>query len=311
MYYSSFGGTPTRVVAGFWAYWASFPGADAMIAKIDMGPCEARLIMQSSGEPYIKGDGTPTMGSVVYGSNLVAGVWYWIELMADKTVNPWIFRARIHNATIETSGAATASNCGSDFVLLGNNNSATHATRYSLLKYGTSSTDDDWVTPSHILNGSFETDLSYWSNYATASSARSNTQAKEGSWSCRVTTAAADDGITYPKVEGLSISTTYYLSAWVYTDSTEQIAVGWNEFTSADGYLTTVQTQPVITGGVWTKITCSAATQATGTKIQPFVSVRNTAVNFYVDSVWLATTPQPAEVDSTYKLRTISSGARW
>jgi len=144
VYYSNFGGAPTRVMTGFWFYFSSFPGADAQIAKIDVASCEARLIMQSSGEPYIKADGSPTMASQLYGSNLSTGTWYWVELMLDVSANPWEFRAIIGATTLSTTGALAASDGGNGFVLLGTNRADTITCYYSYLHYGTATGDTDW-----------------------------------------------------------------------------------------------------------------------------------------------------------------------
>ena len=148
VYYSPFGGTPTRVVAGFWWRMPSLPGANAtMIGKIDAGPTECRMRVDSSGAVFIAADGTPSMASVYLGSDLVAGTWYWIEMMIDKSANPWVFRARINGTTFSTSGAAAASNCGGDFLMLGNNENETFSSNFSYPVYATASSATDWLGP--------------------------------------------------------------------------------------------------------------------------------------------------------------------
>lgn len=150
VFYNTFGGTPARALAGFFFRFDAFPGTNAQIAKMDMGPTEARLVMNASGEPSIKSDGAPTMTEVYLGRNLSTGVWYWAELMSDKSANPWVFRARIDGTDISTSGAAAASNCGGDFVLLGTNRADTETVYLSYLKYGVPVGSSDWYGPPNV-----------------------------------------------------------------------------------------------------------------------------------------------------------------
>ena len=144
VYYSTFGGSPTRVMVGFWFLFGTMPSADAQIAKIDFGSCEARLIMQSSGVPYIKADGTPGMVSSVFSSSLATNTWCWVELMLDVSADPWVLRANLNGSTVTTSGTATATTAGSAFVLLGTNRADTMTCRYSYMNYGTAASSTDW-----------------------------------------------------------------------------------------------------------------------------------------------------------------------
>lgn len=150
--YSAFGGTPTMVVCGFWFYLNALPAANTMIAKIDMGPVEGRIRTNPSGQLYIAGDGTPTMASAFLANNLSIQTWYWIELLVDKSANPWVLKANRDGNIASTSGAVAASNCGADFVMLGTNGAETLTAYYSYLEYGTANNNTDWLgAPSRPL----------------------------------------------------------------------------------------------------------------------------------------------------------------
>lgn len=136
-----------------------------------------------------------------------------------------------------------------------------------------------------VTNGDFEGGTTGWSASGTASIAQSTTQVYRGAHSLRVTNAAANDGAVYVRTSGLLPSTIYTFRSRVYLDSTEQIAIGWNEYTSADGYIATRQNQPTITGAGWAEIVHQARTDATAAKFDYFCSIRNTGVDFYLDEV--------------------------
>lgn len=315
VYYNPFGGTPTRVVGGFFFRYNSLPGGDAQIAKLDMGPAEGRLIMQASGRPFIIVDGTPTMASVDLGRDLVANRWYWAELMADKSANPWEFRANIDGTVISTTGAAAASNCGSDFMLLGTNRTDTETVYLSYLKYGRAFGDSDWFGPpgdatNLIYNGTFDDDIAYWSATGTAAVSRSTAQRWVGPASMLVDCSADNDGCAYQTItDRILHPVSYRLSAYVYPTTSCELRIGFNELTEEGVYLSTQQTYwPGLRSQTWQQITRTGV-MANANARQALVFVASSApfADFYVDDVEWYFSPTAADVPSPPAGR----GASW
>lgn len=134
-----------------------------------------------------------------------------------------------------------------------------------------------------ITNGGFEVDTSGWTASGGASIARSTVEAFAGVASLRVTNAAANDGTVYTR-GAANPSKLHAISAAFRLDTTEQVGFGWNEYTSADGYIRTVQDQPTLTGGGWVEASIMFRTRPTCGKIEPFFSIRNSGVDFYLDA---------------------------
>lgn len=138
-----------------------------------------------------------------------------------------------------------------------------------------------------ITNPDFEVNTTGWSVSGTGTIARSGAQFHAGAWSLRCDVLLLDEGALYAQ-QTVTTSTSYTLSAWFRTDSAEQVGIGWNEFQS-DGttYLRTTQSQQYLSATTWTQVSHTVTTLANGAKVNPFFSIRNTAVDFYLDDASL------------------------
>lgn len=135
-----------RCVLGAWIRFPSFPATnDTHVFKLDFGPTEGWMVVNTSGQPYIRADGTPTMGSQYHSADLVADNWYWTQLMADVSANPWELKLNIGGTVTTTTGAAAASNLNPGIFLLGNTTGGDAITVYhGHAKMGVASDDNDW-----------------------------------------------------------------------------------------------------------------------------------------------------------------------
>lgn len=144
--YAPFGSTPTRVVAGWWWRIEGTPGSTQVVGAIDMGSCQGLLAIKNTGQMFIRADGTPTISEVATGFSPSLSTWYWLEFMVDKSANPWEIRSNLNGTVSSGTGAQAASNCGSDYVVLGSELSSTYTAYYAYLNYGTAANDSDWIT---------------------------------------------------------------------------------------------------------------------------------------------------------------------
>lgn len=144
-----------------------------------------------------------------------------------------------------------------------------------------------------LPNPEFETNTTGWIGSGTpATVTRSSTWAKTGSWSLRVVNTAADDGALTTPWNNVPVagSTAYQFSGWIYADSSCEVDVGWNEYDSGGGYLTTQHSNANFfpTGSVAYFIQETyPATQATTAYLEVFVSIRNSSIDFYLDTLYL------------------------
>lgn len=135
----------TRVVFGVWLRFPAFPSVTGTrVFKIDYGLTEGWMRITASGEPIIRADGTPTMSDANSGLNLSLNTWYWTQLMADVSANPWELRFKLGSTVIQTTGAAAASNLNNGNFLLGNTSGESLTFYYANPMMGVAADDDDW-----------------------------------------------------------------------------------------------------------------------------------------------------------------------
>ncbi|MEV0220900.1 hypothetical protein [Streptomyces sp. NPDC050704] len=117
-------------------------------------------------------------------------------------------------------------------------------------------------------NPTFETDGTGWTAFGGATYARSNTQAKFGSWSGLLTTGADASPRYEAATTAVTAGASYRASGWINPGSALPAGVGIsvNWYTSADAYISTSSNNLVPTAGVWAQWDATVTAPPTAAK---------------------------------------------
>lgn len=143
----------------------------------------------------------------------------------------------------------------------------------------------------HVTNPSFETNLTGWLDWESASGwsrtilSRDSTRSASGTYSMKVTLPSGSfiNKGTKTTVSGLTVGQNYRLSAKFYVPSGSTkvyLAIGTSPWTS-----------PTISAGVWTEVSVEWTATSTSTEIVASLPEGVTGNSFYLDSVMMVELP--------------------
>lgn len=149
--YNVFDNTQSRVVVGLWVRFSAFSSSgESRFIGVWGGTGTTFGLMRilPSGSTGLIGDGTPTIPNAYRsGADLSLDTWYWMQMMFDKTADPWELRGNIEGFSVwNTTATATAGTFPSTaYVKIGTDLTTNTYTMYvGYLKIGTAASDDDW-----------------------------------------------------------------------------------------------------------------------------------------------------------------------
>jgi hypothetical protein len=149
------------------------------------------------------------------------------------------------------------------------------------------------VSDEKVTNGSMEAD-SNWADEGFdngETNERSNTQARSGTYSRKIITDNADEGIASDAFTTVT-ATTYYYRAWIYTtESTINVAI----LQGNDGATLEVDTDHSVTASTWTLVTGSYAETSGGAnaKIKFRSPTADGTGTWYIDDASVSATGRP------------------